>query len=219
VRIGLIARLLCVLVSVVGRTALADQAEKTAITLWVRDTAQVPDDVLTGARGDVTRIYREAGVETTWLSFESLSAESIAARRAALTLAILSMEQAERIDAAVTSGRMGLTARCAQGGGRVAYVFYDRIQALTAASGLDRARVLAIAMAHEIGHLLLPYKAHSRTGVMRADWTNADLQLAQRNLVFFTREQGELLRNRISALRSRARAESTAAHLRRLRAE
>ena len=35
-------------------------------------------------------------------------------------------------------------------------------------------------MAHEIGHLLLPPKAHSQAGLMRADWTKADLQRIQR---------------------------------------
>ena len=32
-------------------------------------------------------------------------------------------------------------------------------------------------MAHEIGHLLLPY-GHSATGLMRADWEAKDMRLA-----------------------------------------
>jgi hypothetical protein len=76
---------------------ITDQTESLAITLRLRDTAQVPNDVLTKAQGGVTRIYREAGVEALWLILESLSAESDAARQAALTVAILSVDQRARL--------------------------------------------------------------------------------------------------------------------------
>jgi len=199
VRIGLMARLLCIALSVsVFRPAFADQSEPLVI-VWVRDTAGVPDDVLTRAQGDVTQIYREAGVETEWLTPDLLAVESDAVRQAALIVAILSMKQAERIDSVATGDRMGFTARGAGENGRVAYVRYDRVEMHTGENGMDSARVLAIAIAHEIGHLLLPYNTHSPTGLMRADWTNADLQRAQRRLIFFTAEQGRLLRSRIQA--------------------
>ena len=69
--------------------------------------------------------------------------------------------------------------------------------------------MLAIAMAHEIGHLLLPSKGgHSHIGLMRAEWTRADLQLAQRELASFTSRQGALLRSRISMSRHRITGES-----------
>ena len=68
---------------------------------------------------------------------------------------------------------------------------------LTGANGLRRAQVLAIAIAHEIGHLLLPPDAHSETGLMRADWTETNL--AEGSLLFFTVEQRQLLHSRIAA--------------------
>jgi len=43
---------------------------------------------------------------------------------------------------------------------------------------------------------LLPAKAHSQAGLMRANWTKKDLQLAQRSRLFFSAEQGELIRSR-----------------------
>jgi len=61
------------------------------ITLRLRDTARVPEDVLTTAQGGVTRIYCDAGVETVWLTPELLSTESNEARQAALTVAIVSI--------------------------------------------------------------------------------------------------------------------------------
>lgn len=53
----------------VGPIVVAAQTAPIAISLRLRDTAQVPHDVLIPAQEEVTRIYRAAGVEPcgrTW---------------------------------------------------------------------------------------------------------------------------------------------------------
>jgi hypothetical protein len=175
------------------------QAELLTIVLRVRDTATVPDDVLTKAQADVTRIYREAGVQVLWSTPDLLSAESNALRQAALTVAILTINQANRINSGIAEDRVGFAARAANGDGRLVYVIYDRVERLTGGNGVRRASMLAFAIAHEIGHLLLPSNAHSHIGIMRAEWARADLQLAQRELTFFTPRQAEQVRNRIAS--------------------
>ena len=197
----------------VGKTDLTNQAEPLAIVLRVRDTAEVPDDVLTKAQGDVTRIYREAGVEVWWPTAESLSVESHEVRKAALIVAILTLDQAEQMDSGAADGRVGFAARSADGDGRLVYVIYDRVQLLTGGNGLPRARMLAIAIAHEIGHLLLPSKGHSTTGLMRAYWTYANLRLVQRELIYFTPGQSKLLRSRLSSSPYRITGETLQKHL------
>ena len=189
----------------VGRTASADQPEPPTIAVWVRDTAQVPDDVLTGARTAVTRIFRQAGVETVWLSPASASANTDASREPRLTIAIVTYDQAERLHPALTRAGVGVgfamssspTTRT-----QVAYVFYHRVKSLTGANGVRLAPVLGAAMAHEIGHLLLD-SAHSETGLMRVDWTKEDLQRIQWSELFFTAEQGALIRSRTAGSRQR----------------
>ena len=180
----------------VGRTASADQPEPLTLVVWARDTAQVPDDVLAHAQTEVTRIFRQAGVETVWRAPASASTNTDASRELRLTIAIVSYDQAERLHPALTRAGVGVgfamssspTTRT-----QVAYVFYHRVKSLTGANGVQLAPVLGVAMAHEIGHLLLD-NAHSETGLMRADWTKADLQLIQRSELFFTVPQGELIR-------------------------
>jgi hypothetical protein len=190
------------------------QPEPLAIVMRVRDTAQVPDDVLTPAQADVTRIYREAGVEVLWPTAESLSAESSVVRQAALTVAILTMGQADHIRSGASwDGLVGFATRTGDGEGRLVYVVYDRVELLTGGNGLRRARMLAIAMAHEIGHLLLPERGHSATGLMRAYWTHADLRIARHELMFFTPSQSEQIRNRISGSPYAIAGESIQKHL------
>jgi hypothetical protein len=189
----------------VGRPASADQTEPFTIVLRLRDTAQVPDDVLPHAQTEVTRIFRQAGVEAVWLPPASPFANPDAARELRITIAILSHDQAERLHPKLARGRAGVgfavssspTTRA-----NVAYVFYHRVKQLTGGNGVTLAPVLGAAMAHEIGHLLLDH-AHSETGVMRADWSKADLQLVQRGELFFTTEQGERIRTQIADSRQR----------------
>jgi hypothetical protein len=189
----------------VGRTAFADQSEPLTLVVWVRDTAQVPDDVLTHAQTEVTRIFRQAGVEIVWGAPSSASASTDASREPRLIIAILSYDQVERLPPALTRDGAGVgvalnsspTTRA-----NVAYVFYHRVKSLTGANGVTLAPVLGAAMAHEIGHLLLD-NAHSEAGLMRADWTKADLQLIQRSELFFTVEQGALIRSRTAGSQQR----------------
>jgi hypothetical protein len=189
----------------VGRTASAGQTEPLTVVVWVRDTAQVPDNVLTHAQTEVTRIFRQADVDTVWRAPSPSSANTDASRDPRITIAILSYDQVERLPPALTRDKVGVgvalnsspTTRA-----NVAYVFYHRVKSLTGANGVTLAPVLGAAMAHEIGHLLLD-NAHSEVGLMRADWTKADLQLIQRSELFFTAEQGALIRSRTAGSQQR----------------
>jgi hypothetical protein len=93
--------------------------------------------------------------------------------------------------------------------GRMAYVFYNRVERIARTYlntgrrrgnyDIDRVIVLAHAMAHEVGHLLLLY-GHSAAGLMRADWDGEDLRLAVRGQLKFTAEQAAAIRARLSNL-------------------
>ena len=90
--------------------------------------------------------------------------------------------------------------------GRLAYVFYDRVESIARAylgrglllgnHEIDTVIVLAHAMAHEIGHLLLPH-GHSDAGLMRADWNADDLRGAAGGHLNFTVEQAAVIRARL----------------------
>lgn len=179
-----------------GRTASADQTDPFKIVLRVRDTAHVPGSVLTGAQAEVTKIYRQAGVETMWRALASSPANTDASHEPRLTIAILSRDQTERLIPALAHNAMGIAVARAH----VAYVSYYRVEQLTGANGVNRAHALGIALAHEIGHLLLPYNSHSETGLMRADWTTAHLLRAQYSQLFFTAQEAELIRAGLSRL-------------------
>ena len=181
-----------------GPTADADQTEPLTIVLRVRDTAPVPEDVLTDAQTAVTAIFRQAGVQTVWRALSSWSVHTEAPREPRLTIAILSPGQTERLSSVLVRDALGLVVNGPTAHATVAYVFYHRVKHRTGSNGITPAPLLGAAMAHEIGHLLLPPKAHSPVGLMRADWTKADLQRIQRTELFFTPGQSELIRLQIA---------------------
>jgi hypothetical protein len=72
-------------------------------------------------------------------------------------------------------------------GGRIAFVFGDRVGSVADRAAVARSRVLALVIAHEIAHLLMPARSHSSDGLMRARWGPEQFRrLANQH---FTREE------------------------------
>jgi hypothetical protein len=63
-------------------------------------------------------------------------------------------------------------------------------------------------MAHEIGHLLLPFVGHSEIGIMRGEWSPDDLLLAHSIFLVFTSGQSKLMRASILQKLSQERVSS-----------
>lgn len=84
----------------------------------------------------------------------------------------------------------------------MAYVSWPRIQKLSAATSIDAAELLGLAVAHEIGHLLFGAHNHANQGIMRASWKLRDL-VNRGGELHFTRDQSQRLR---AAAHARLRA-------------
>ena len=73
-----------------------------------------------------------------------------------------------------------------------AHIYWHRVQATADRYALAHSDVLGYAVAHELGHLLLPEYSHAPTGIMRAGF-DPDTSLGLR----FTELQGAQLRKRL----------------------
>lgn len=58
----------------------------------------------------------------------------------------------------------------------LATIFVDRAESVARSAGVDGRRVLGLAIAHEIGHVLLNSNSHASNGLMRADWSQHELR-------------------------------------------
>jgi hypothetical protein len=189
--------------------AAADTVPTLKIVLQVPDSS-IPLYLVLRAKSEVERIYQEAGVEITWRGvgsgFDRTDGVQLTdTSPPGLSIVILSSTFTDKIS--VSTDALGGATGTPEHRGQLAYVFYDRVESIARAY-LGRARlhgspdvdtviVLAHAMAHEIGHLLLPH-GHSETGLMRADWNADDLRDASDGHLNFTPDQAVTIRERLA---------------------
>jgi hypothetical protein len=155
-----------------------------SILLYLANEAGVSSDIVCDAKLEVTRIYAQIGVGVIGAGDATGSPKN--------PLDIMLPRTTERWGEPM--GVVGLAVHGANTSGRLAYVFYDRVQPLAREHQMSDASLLGFAIAHEIGHLLLPYGSHSPSGLMRGEWDNRQFLLARAGLLRFTAEQAELIR-------------------------
>jgi len=144
-----------------------------AFTLVIHfsNVAGAPDPIVREAQAEVVDMLHDVGVEAEWDPVTP--GTDVAARPDAVTLTLVpyeggSLRQSDRTI-------MGVATRT-ELGTRVAVVFYRRVVEESDRHGVPARRVLACAMAHELGHLLRDAPAHDRTGLMRGIWRESDFQ-------------------------------------------
>lgn len=82
--------------------------------------------------------------------------------------------------------------------GILATVYYESVEAVARSSGVTTSRLLGRAIAHEVGHLLLPGGGHSPSGLMRAPWAYQELMENRREDWVFSPADGRQLRAAVS---------------------
>jgi hypothetical protein len=157
-----------------------------ALVLQLHNLAGAPPAVVDNARSELTRMYGELGVAAQWDDTDRPDVAPDAVR-----IVILRKEtgRLQRRGDVV----MGAALRTPSGA-RMIYVFYERVRAEAERYDVSTALVLACAMAHELGHLLLPGDGHSRNGLMRPCWSRDDFQRADQGLLRFSPYQASQVR-------------------------
>ena len=196
---SLVAFALIVLTTAVsGRERPRDtQTLSSAASIGIYDYAGVHSEQLSRARRAVDRLFTGVDVRITWLGpyrssdLQPHSRFESPTPRPDLAVLILNAKMTKELRPQANS--LGCAPGTTLARGRIAYVFYDRLANLMGA-GESVVNVLSLVMAHEIGHLLLPYGSHSETGVMRSRWSATELQLADVAGIGFTSSQIEAMR-------------------------
>ena len=169
---------------VLGSVNGTAEAQNLTLTVRVRNDARALDQDVAAAQKDVTQIYTRAGIDVVWV-----------AGGARITIALISREQADLMHQ--VKDVMGYAPASGAEGGRLAYVLDHRVVQVSAGYKSPKTVVLGAALAHEIGHLLLPSKPHSANGLMRKKWDHSDFWNARRGELLFTPEQARAMRERL----------------------
>jgi hypothetical protein len=152
-----------------------------ALVVRVYDAAHVPVRVQSDALRMAEVIVRTAGVEVIWVACGDTAARCTSPLRAG--------EAAVRFVRPLPTpgplrGTRPATSLVALGdtlidrdraAGVLATIYCDRVEALALDAHVDVTLLLARAIAHEIGHLLLASVRHDATGLMRSVWRREEL--------------------------------------------
>ena len=76
-------------------------------------------------------------------------------------------------------------------------VFVNVVWSVAHGAGVDPRDLLGLAIAHELGHVLLNTNSHARTGLMRANWSRAELRRADESDSRFLSNEAATMRQAV----------------------
>jgi hypothetical protein len=174
-------------------TASPSSADEVSIPVRLADRSGLPLSVQQGAEERVTAIFKAAGIEIVWIDQSSGGAADITGPPP-LTVIIPTRKAVTKMYAHPDA--MGFTP-ISNPPGNVTYIVAFRVEEEARSFVQDTEIVLAAAIAHELGHLLMPGRPHTIAGVMRAALGRQEILLAAQGALAFLPVQAQLMRTTI----------------------
>jgi hypothetical protein len=177
------------------RGAVAQVNDTHSVLIRVHDYARLPQESIEWAQKYVTALYAHIDVHVVWAKTMRPHESRFHFRDrdpGELVINILPPAMSRRME--LTEETLGVAAVTQFDGGTVAWVLFDRICDVALTSKTNAADVLAVVIAHELGHLLLPVGSHSPSGLMRPAWSPDDFRAANQRQLDFTSAQADAIR-------------------------
>ena len=157
-----------------------------ALVLQLHNFAGAPAAIVDGAQRELTRVYAGIGVPVEWVGTNRADA-------AAPVLHVILVDREGGVLRRTRDTVLGATMWTNKGTPAI-YVFYRRVEAEARRHTVSLALLLSCALAHELGHVLMPDRGHSPEGLMRACWRRDDFQDADRGQLRFNADQVAVMR-------------------------
>lgn len=157
----------------------------TPVAVAIHNSAGVDATVLEPARARASAIFARAGVHVDWDG------------SGATGFRVQVLLRPRNLQAAPGQQRVMGVALAADERRAVLSLFFDAVTDVARRYGAPVSDVLGIALAHEMGHVLLPPPSHSPEGIMQASWEGDDIRHALLGDLAFTDAQAEQMRTRL----------------------
>lgn len=170
---------------------LAAAGAPPGITVRVVNLAHVPGRFVEEAESSAGEIFRAAGLEVIWVNCDTSNA-----CRGEMGAAEFWLQLLEKRPATLARNVLGfaLLTNQPRNDGSYAAVTWQSVRDVVDCLKVDTVPVLGAAIAHELGHLLLGPRAHSRDGVMMPHFGPRELALAAHGGLLFTDAQAKAIR-------------------------
>ena len=190
----------------VVRAEINETSSSPVLVIRTYDIYQVSTNSLRIAQDAAAAVLSDVGIEVRWIDCGYKDSEAVEqSERCALTPApneLLLRVQAKGPVGSTRHASMGFTVVSRKPGGYrpvFSTVFADVVAAVARDAGVDAGRLLGLAFAHEIGHLLLNTSQHSTTGLMRALWSRLELQERRTADWVFSGYEAKTMRQAVAA--------------------
>jgi hypothetical protein len=158
------------------------QAVGLAATIIIRsyNNFGVPVADLAAARQEAQAVLQQAGVQIVWIDCWGGGRQpSPVASRCQEPVGgdiVLRLQKTNGTDQSKFVSMGFSLVGTADAAPFLATVYVDRAESVARGAGIDARRVLGLAIAHEVGHVLLNSNTHAPNGLMRADWSRNELR-------------------------------------------
>jgi hypothetical protein len=174
----------------IPRASWAGGQPGAAVRVAIHDSASVAASTLAEAVEFSTAVFRATGI-----AIDSAGGTSTCVVGATFCVQVLLRPHHPQFEPGKVR-TMGV-ALAADAHRAVVSVFLDAVADIARRYGQPLGKVLGLALAHEIGHALLPPPSHSATGIMQPSWEGDALRHAISGDLGFTDRQASLMRDRL----------------------
>jgi hypothetical protein len=175
-------------------TTWANAQNAPVVRVVLHDSSAAAGQLLAEAGDFATGVFREAGIE---LAIANQDQAPACLSGASGHFCVQVLLRPRHPEFAPGKRRPMGVALAADRNRAVVSVYLDAVTDVARRYGLPVGMVLGIAVAHEIGHVMLPPPSHSPAGIMRPSWEGDDLRHAAGGDVAFTDRQAGLMRERL----------------------
>ena len=184
------------------------------IIVSVYDFARIGPKTVAQSEQLATRIFALARVDARWTTESLPEAKNIMMDFSptgpggctAPLPAVLQVQVLSHAPNGFPPQALGFSLPCAERGMQVT-LFEDRVETVSRSSHASFYRVLAHALTHELGHVLLRSDLHEKSGLMKAIWTESDWQRAAVTIIPFSLDDMRFIAGQLSVIKTRDSAE------------
>ena len=153
-----------------------------SLMVMLQNEAGLRADLVAKAAAEVVRLYSLIGVDIEWVT-------SLPEQRRPIAVCLPRDPGAG--EDSVSPHVLGVTYTRPGETGKRAHVFVQRAQRASLQFNVPICELLAVVIAHELGHMLMPDGSHSKNGLMSAEWDAFQFRLAVGRLAsFLARDRG-----------------------------
>jgi hypothetical protein len=139
--------------------------ERPTVFVYIENLAAVPPETIAGARDELAHVYDAAGIR---VETSAEPGHDRCALQLTVHVVLLGGDRADRFIKKEHVKRKALAQ--ANSDARRVYVFSDRVGPAVDRHAVGHGDALGLVIAHELGHVLLPARGHSRIGIMQENY-------------------------------------------------